>query len=215
MWLALGLVCLMAPVDGPVVEPYAPAGAYAGHWGVDFAAVPGTVVVSPLDGRVSFAGSVAGMLTVTIETGDLKVSVSYLSGVLVTVGEEVSAGAPIARSGSAHGTEALHLSTRIGGRYVDPAPFLACAFRPLSEALRLVPYPGVRANRTPGRNFRPASSGSPPHRRGGVSSARPGRRHVHAGRSPVAEGGPERLVTRAPVGHDPSRRPRRRLLRGR
>lgn len=194
MWLALGLVCLMAPVDGPVVEPYAPAGAYAGHWGVDFAAVPGTIVASPLDGRVSFAGSVAGMLTVTIERGDLKVSVSYLSEVLVAAGEEVSAGAPIARSGSAHGAEALHLSTRIGGRYVDPAPFLACAFRPLSEALRLVPYPGVRENRTPGRNLRPAPRGSPPHRRGGVPSARPGRRHVHAGGIPMAEGGPKRFI---------------------
>lgn len=215
MWLALGLVCLMAPVDSPVVEPYAPTGAYAGHWGVDFAAVPGTVVASPLDGRVSFAGSVAGMLTVTIERGDLKVSVSYLSEVLVTVGEEVSAGAPIARSGSAHGTEALHLSTRIGGRYVNPGPFLACAFRPLSEALRLVPYPGERANRTPGRNLRPAASGSPPHRRGGVPSARPGRRHVHAGRIPMAEGRPQRLVPRASVGHDPPRRSRHRLLRGR
>ena len=215
MWWALGLACLMAPVEGPVLEPYAPTGAYAGHWGVDFAAVPGTVVVAPLDGRVSFAGSVAGMLTVTIERGDLKVSVSYLSEVLVTVGDEVSAGATIARSGSAHGTEALHLSTRIGGRYVDPAPFLACAFRPLSEALRLVPYPGERANRTPRRNLRPAASGSPPHRGGSVPSAQPGRRLVHAGGIPMAKGGPQRLIPRASVGNDPPSRSRHRLLRGR
>ena len=39
---ALSAVCLMAPVDGPVVAGYAPVGLYGGHWGLDYASAPGT-----------------------------------------------------------------------------------------------------------------------------------------------------------------------------
>src|SRR6476660_6495628 len=58
----------MRPVDGPVVEPFdAPSSDYAaGHRGVDFGAAPGTPVRAAHDGVVSFAGSVAGTLHVTI-----------------------------------------------------------------------------------------------------------------------------------------------------
>lgn len=153
MWMAVGLVCLLAPVSGPTVSSFAPVGLYVGHWGVDLGTSAGTVVRAPLSGTVTFAGSVAGMRSVTIQDGDLKVSVSYLSEMEVARGVRVDRGSVVGRSGLAHGSEALHLSVRIGNRYVDPAPFLQCRFRPISEALRLVPYPGGSANRNPGRNL--------------------------------------------------------------
>ena len=65
-------------------EPFdAPSSDYAaGHRGVDFAAAPGTPVRAANDGVVSFAGSVAGTLHVTIaHAGDLRTSYSFLSSV--------------------------------------------------------------------------------------------------------------------------------------
>ena len=64
---AFSAVCLVAPVDGPVISEYAPVGSYGGHWGIDYAAAVGTSVRAPASGRVTFAGSVAGMRSVTIE----------------------------------------------------------------------------------------------------------------------------------------------------
>lgn len=215
MWMAVGLVCLLAPVSGPTVSSFAPEGLYAGHWGVDLSASVGTTVRAPLSGTISFAGSVAGTRSVTIQSGDLKVSVSYLSEVAVSRGARVERGSAVGRSGLAHGSEALHLSVRLGDRYVDPAPFLQCRFRPISEALRLVPYPGASANRNPGRNLRPSPSGPSPHRRGGLPTARPGPGGVHAGWGAVAESSAPSLGPQAPVGDDPPRRRRGGVLRRR
>src|SRR5690606_20070506 len=182
-------------------------------WGVDFAAAEGAVVKAPLAGTVSFAGLVAGMRTVTIEQGGMKVSVSYLADVEVATGQRVGRGVVIGTSGRAHGEAAVHLSVRLGGEYVDPAPFLRCSFNPISDALRLVPYPGSRANRNSRRYVRPAAPRPSPHRRGGLPAtpARPG--GVHAGRRPMAEGGATRVGSRTPLGDDPSGGCRRRLLR--
>jgi murein DD-endopeptidase MepM/ murein hydrolase activator NlpD len=143
---ALSLICLTAPVDGTVVAPYAPVGEYAGHWGVDFAAVEGEPVRSPVTGIVTFAGSVAGMRTVTIEPiAGFKVSLSYLGGVEVSGGQRVERGQVVGGAGRPHGSPGVHLSTRIGGRYVDPAPWLRCVATDITRALRLVmtprPYP--------------------------------------------------------------------------
>jgi hypothetical protein len=190
MGAVLGLVCLLFPIPGgDVIRPFAPEGAYAGHWGVDVAAPAGAPVVAPLSGRVSFAGSVAGMLTVTIEQGPMKVSLSYLGSVAVARGAAVSVGEVVGTSGHAHGLEAVHLSVRLSGDYVDPAPFLGCRLGSISDALRLVPYPGSGANRNPRRNLRSAPSGPPPHRRSGLSPTRPRPDHVHAGGGAVAESG--------------------------
>jgi len=51
MWMAVGLVCLLAPVPGEQLAPYAPVGAYAGHWGIDLAAEVGTDVAAPIGGE--------------------------------------------------------------------------------------------------------------------------------------------------------------------
>lgn len=166
----LAAVCISAPVDGPVVAPYAPTGQYSGHWGVDFSVPEGTPARAAADGRVTFAGSVAGMKTVTIEPIDgFKVSVSYLSEILVPRGARVARGQIIGRSGVSHQIHGVHLSTRINDRYVDPMTQLGCTSTDIARALRLVtppqPYPRTRADRNSRRNFRSDSQRTPPRRR--------------------------------------------------
>ncbi len=133
----------MRPVDGQVVEPFdAPSSEYAaGHRGVDFAAAPGTPVRAANDGVVSFAGSVAGTLHVTVaHAGDLRTSYSFLGSVGVRVGQPVTRGDVVGLTGGVgtdHDGRVLHLGLRIGDRYVDPM----LLFRPrdLTELVRLVP----------------------------------------------------------------------------
>jgi septal ring factor EnvC (AmiA/AmiB activator) len=132
-------VCLEAPITGPVIAPFAPVGQFGGHWGIDLAATPGTVLRAPANGRVTFAGTVAGMRTVTIDVGTgILVSMSYLDEVSINGGTLVRLGDELGRSGLAHGRSALHLSVRQAGRYVDPVPYLGC--RRMGE-LHLLPPP--------------------------------------------------------------------------
>lgn len=135
-------VGLSAPVPGPVVAPFAPIGAYAGHWGVDLAAPEGTTVRAAAAGTVTFAGVVAGNTTVTVDHGGgLKTSASYLGRLLVGRGAWVGRGTPIGESGVHDDRPALHFSMRIDGSYVDPAMFLGCRPAVPAPGLRLVPLP--------------------------------------------------------------------------
>lgn len=183
--LLITAVCIVPPVSGPVVASYSPLGQYAGHWGIDYSVSVGTEVTAPVRGRVTFAGSVAGMNSVTIEpVPGFKVSVSFLNSILVQRGEWVSSGDVVGLSGSAHGKPGVHMSTRIDGGYVDPRSQLGCAGTDISRALRLVtppqPYPRTRANRNSRRDLRPDSSRPSPLRRNGdgFGATRPG--PVHA-----------------------------------
>ena len=131
-------LALTPPVGGPAVDAYAPIGDYAGHWGVDLAADVGSPVLAPWFGTVTFAGTVDENVAVTIDHGGgLLSSLSYLRELTVTVGQVVAAGEQVAVSGVAHGRPSVHLSVRVGGTYVDPAPLLDCSPVPISEALRL------------------------------------------------------------------------------
>jgi murein DD-endopeptidase MepM/ murein hydrolase activator NlpD len=130
------------PVDGPVVAPFAPIGRYAGHWGVDFAAPPGAAVRTPAAGRVTFAGSVAGRLSVSIDLGrGMVTTVSYLSEVVARRGDRVASADLVARSGRAHDLDAVHLSLRIDGTYVDPGLLFSCRAGDISDALWLTTPP--------------------------------------------------------------------------
>ena len=87
------------PVDGPVRRPFSlAADPYAGgqHRGLDVAAPPGTRVVAPAAGTVTFVGSVPdGGRALTIRTGDgFAVTLLQLGGVYVGRGDEVAQGAP-------------------------------------------------------------------------------------------------------------------------
>ena len=148
--LAIAAVCLAPPVPGQVIAGFAPEGAYAGHWGVDFAATPGDGVKAPVAGRITFAGSVAGMRTVTIEpVPGYKVSVSYLSDITVGTGEMVERGDLVGHAGSPHGRPGVHMSVRIAAKYVDPMGLFGCTQTDITRALRLVtpPQPDPRRRR--------------------------------------------------------------------
>lgn len=134
--LLLAAACLFPPVDGPIADPFAPLPPYGGHWGIDLEVPWGTPVRSALDGRVSFAGRVAGNRTVTVASGDLRLSYSYLAGIRTVPGRFVRAGEVLGHSGLAHGHPGVHFSVRRHGRYVDPAPLLRCEGQ---GGLRLLP----------------------------------------------------------------------------
>ena len=124
------------PVAGPIVAPFAPQGAYGGHWGIDLAVPLGTPVRAAAAGVVTFSGEVAGRSSVTIHHGgSVRTSYSYLGGRTVDEGAFVTTGEVVGTSGIDHGVPALHFSLRVGDRYLDPA---AASCGPL------VPGPGVR-----------------------------------------------------------------------
>ena len=119
-------LALTPPVPGETVRRFSPAYA-GGHWGVDLASPWGGTVRAPVSGTVTFAGRVAGRMSVTIAPAErLRVSLSYLSQLWVSTGQWVEVGGALGRSGMDGGLPAVHLSLRIDGRYVDPEPGLAC-----------------------------------------------------------------------------------------
>jgi murein DD-endopeptidase MepM/ murein hydrolase activator NlpD len=119
------------PVVGPVVRGYDPPNSTygAGHRGIDIAVPAGTVVRAVADGTVTFAGPVGGNSFVTLgHPQGLSSTYSWVAAPLVRVGDKVTAGEPIALSGSGHpgdSVDSLHLGARLDGAYVDPMLFLA------------------------------------------------------------------------------------------
>jgi hypothetical protein len=131
------------PVDGAVVRPFEePVARFApGHRGVDFAAAPGTPVRAANDGRVTFAGAVAGSLHVVVaHAAGIRTSYSFLLRVDVRTGDLVRRGQVVGAAGGtgpAHGPGVLHLGARIGERYIDP--MLLFGPTDLTKLVRLVP----------------------------------------------------------------------------
>ncbi len=191
-FFAIAAVCLVPPVEGPLVAGYSPSGQYQGHWGVDYVTPYEAIVLAPASGVVTFAGSVAGMRSVTIEAvPGFKISVSYLSDIGVQQGSWVRRGEQIGTAGLPHSRPGVHMSTRIDGRYVDPERQIGCRSTDVSRALRLItpprPYPRSRAHRHSRRDFRPDTPGSPPCRASRPSSGTTGPPALHAGGGPLAE----------------------------
>lgn len=135
MWMAVP--CGVTP--GTPIREFSPLGMYAGHWGVDYAMEEGTDVLATAGGLVTFAGTIVGVQSVTVDLGGgLRASYSYLSSTSVTRGAYVHPGQVIGQSGVDHGAEALHVSTRVDGRYVDPAFLFKCT----TGTVRLMPLDG-------------------------------------------------------------------------
>lgn len=109
-----------------------PATVYGpGHRGVDLAAAPGTPVRAVADGRVSFAGRVAGKGVVSVElagTGDPPLRTTYEPvRASVRQGAEVTAGEVIGtvEAGGSHCTApCVHWGLLRGGTYLDPLSLL-------------------------------------------------------------------------------------------
>lgn len=122
------------PVEAPVVDPFrAPASRYGpGNRGLEYGTAPGTVVRAVGEGRVTFAGSVAGTLHVTVLHPDgVRTTASFLASIDVTVGQAVGQGQPI---GTTVGH--LHLGARRGDAYFDPASLFAAG----PPEVHLVPF---------------------------------------------------------------------------
>ncbi len=111
------------PVDADVVDGFRPPVTRfgAGNRGLEYATAAGTEVAAVADGRVVFAGSVAGTRHVTVLHPDgVRTSYSFLATVAVVAGQRV-------RQGDVVGTTAarLHLGARRGDAYFDPASLFA------------------------------------------------------------------------------------------
>jgi murein DD-endopeptidase MepM/ murein hydrolase activator NlpD len=131
------------PVQGPVIRgfdpPDTPFG--AGHRGIDIAVAPGTPILAPEAGTVSFAGRVGGEVFVTIvHGGGLSSTYSWISSTTVQQGDVVSRGQPIGTTGTGPPGASLphlHLGAKLDGEYVDPLMLLAPVG--VEGMIRLVP----------------------------------------------------------------------------
>jgi murein DD-endopeptidase MepM/ murein hydrolase activator NlpD len=119
------------PVVGPVIHGFEPPASPfgAGHRGIDIAVPIGTPVAAAEAGTVTFAGTVAGHLFVTVDHGGGLVSTySWVSEVLVAKNDVVANGETIALSGTGHPgvlPEHLHFGVKLNGAYVDPLDYLS------------------------------------------------------------------------------------------
>ena len=137
----------LPPVDAPVQDPFRPPVTRfgPGNRGLEYATEPGTEVQATGDGRVTFAGSVAGSLHVTVIHDDrVRTTYSFLARVDVVVGQQVRQGAVLGVT-----VDDLHLGARRGDGYFDPATL----FDPAPPRVRLVPFddppgPGARGERS-------------------------------------------------------------------
>ncbi|MFD0040239.1 murein hydrolase activator EnvC family protein [Streptomyces anulatus] len=128
----------------PPTGPYGP-----GHRGVDLAAGPGARVLAAADGRVSFAGRVAGRGVVAIEvagSGSPPLRTTYEPvRALVEEGASTRAGQPVGvlEEGPFHCAEGcLHWGLRRGDAYLDPLSLLPPSLLRRGPS-RLLPVFGV------------------------------------------------------------------------
>lgn len=109
-----------------VVRPFeAPAHAYGpGHRGLDLTASGS--VRSPADGRIAFAGEVAGRAVVTIDHGDGLVTTLEPVATELAVGDAVARGAPVGvvSTGGHTSRGEVHFGVRLDGVYVNPLRLL-------------------------------------------------------------------------------------------
>ncbi len=146
------------PVVAPVTDPFRPPPQpwLPGNRGIEYATEPGTPVRSAGRGRVTFAGSVAGALHVTVSHPDgIRTSYSFLAAIVVSVGAEVVRGQVLGTTG-----DRLHVGARRGDTYIDPASLWGATGPPW---VRLAPLDVGGEVGRPGRH-----GWSPPRRVGGI-----------------------------------------------
>ncbi|HWC31871.1 MAG TPA: peptidoglycan DD-metalloendopeptidase family protein, partial [Actinomycetota bacterium] len=133
---------LAPPVDAVIARYFDdPASPYGpGHRGIDYAVAAGTRVRAAGDGVVSWAGSVAGNLSVTIDHGSgLETTYSMLASLEVTRGEAVDEGRFLGTAGRDHdgASAGLHFGVKLHDDYVDPLDHLGPVG--LGDAIHLAP----------------------------------------------------------------------------
>lgn len=124
-----------SPTDAPIIDRFRPPPRpwMSGNRGIDFGTEPGAPILASADGRVVFAGPVAGALHVTILHDDaLRTSYSFVASITVAVGDRVRVGDVVAVAGGP-----FHFGVRTpDGTYLDPELLLAGRLRP---SVHLVP----------------------------------------------------------------------------
>jgi murein DD-endopeptidase MepM/ murein hydrolase activator NlpD len=122
------------PVFGPVTSGYgetrlaSPSGEMRPHRGVDICVPPGTPIVSPADGVVTFCGqeSEYGLLICIDHGHGFCTAYGHLKELLVQTGEQVKIGqviGTVGTSGNSTGPH-LHYEVRIQGNPVNPFRYL-------------------------------------------------------------------------------------------
>ena len=120
------------PLDGPITGVYGSQRFYNGvpkspHYGIDYAAPTGTVVVAPAAGVVRLAHPdlfYSGGTMIIDHGHGLTSSFLHLSENLVTVGSRVERGDPIAKVGATGRATGPHLDWRMNWRNVRVDPEL-------------------------------------------------------------------------------------------
>lgn len=114
------------PVDGRVVRAFDPPDQpwLAGHRGIDLQAEVGASVRAVADGRIGFAGEVAGKSVVTVLHDGVRTTYEPVRAT-VTVGDRVRAGDVIGHLVEGHACgggvpSCLHLGLLRGDTYLDP-----------------------------------------------------------------------------------------------
>lgn len=125
--LRLGAGGLAWPVGGSVVSPFGQRWGRL-HAGIDIAAPTGTVIRAAADGGVVIRGPVGGYgnYVCVQHTPRLTTCYAHLSRFLTERGKVVRQGEPVGLvgcTGRCFGDH-LHFETWVGGRPVDPMPFL-------------------------------------------------------------------------------------------
>lgn len=108
----------LPPVDAPITDPFrAPEHDFGpGNRGIEYGTTAGVAVTASADGTVSFAGTVAGSLFVSIDHGGgLITTIGFLDGISVSGGDVVAQGDVVGSAG-----ERTHFSARQDGVYFDP-----------------------------------------------------------------------------------------------
>lgn len=133
----------IAPVQGQVIRGFEPPSHRfgPGHRGIDYGVPSGTPVKASGAGTVSFAGSVADGLYVTIQhLGGIATTYSFLSRIDASKGDRVAQSQVIAASGDGHADEpsSLHFGAKLNGEYIDPELLLS-DFDDITDLISLVP----------------------------------------------------------------------------
>lgn len=130
-------LALAPPVEGASVRAFEDVGRYEkGHRGVDLSADVGVRVRAAAEGRVHFAGSVAGVPTLSIDHGNGWRTTYQPVLASVSRGEAVEQGQVVGSLGAGHCVPraCLHWGLTDGTRYADPMAYLT------TPEIRLVPH---------------------------------------------------------------------------
>ena len=119
---------LRSPVTGGTVTSRFGRRGSGTHTGIDIGLPSGTSIVAADGGTVTFAGWSGGYgYMVKISHGSsTQTWYAHCSALLVSAGQEVAKGQPIARVGSTGNSTGphLHFEVRINGSAVNPAPYI-------------------------------------------------------------------------------------------